>query len=140
MPRAYDNVWQGEHKRVLCLCSANMLRSPTMQVVLSGPPFHYNTRSAGIYEYALIPLSADLLDWADEIVCADTEHANRVHEILDRLPHIEAKPIVNLRIPDIYAYRDPQLVKLIREKYLEWADTEEEYSASPNFLKTNEVE
>lgn len=125
MPRVYDNEWQGETKRVLCLCSANMLRSPTMQVVLSAEPFNYNTRSAGIYEYALIPLSHDLLDWADEIICADTEHFHRVHEILDRLPTREAKPIVNLRIPDIYGYRDPQLVQLIRDRYLEWCDTGE---------------
>ena len=122
MPRVYDNEWQGESKRVLCLCSANMLRSPTMQVVLSGEPFNYNTRSCGTHDFALIPLTADLLSWADEIVCADTEHFERVHAILDRLPTREVKPIVNLRIPDIYGYRDPQLVQLIGDKYQEWLD------------------
>jgi predicted protein tyrosine phosphatase len=93
-----------------------------MQAVFSAEPFNYNTRSAGIYDYAVIQVSHALLDWADEIICADTEHFNRVHSILDRLPTREVKPIVNLRIPDIYGYRDPQLVQLIRDRYLEWVD------------------
>jgi predicted protein tyrosine phosphatase len=126
MPKIYDNEWQGDIKRVLCLCSANMLRSPTMQVVLSSDPFNYNTRSAGTEEYALIKLTADLLGWADEIICADTEHHNRVHDLMGRLPFLRDVPIVNLRIPDIYGYRDPQLVQLIRDRYLEWIDSREQ--------------
>lgn len=125
MPRVYDNEWQGDIKRVLCVCSANMLRSPTMQVVLSSDPFNYNTRSCGTHDYALIQLTADLLSWADEIVCADTEHFNRVHYFHDRLAYLKDTPIVNLRIPDIYGYRDPQLVQLIRDRYLEWCDSGE---------------
>lgn len=121
MPQIYDNEWQGKHKRVLCLCSANMLRSPTMQVVLSSEPFNYNTRSAGTYDFALIPVSAELLSWADEIVCADTEHVQKVLAVADNVsPLIKAKPIVNLRIPDIYEYRHPELMLLIEERYVKW--------------------
>jgi len=116
MPRAYDNVWQGDSKRVLCLCSANMLRSPTMQVVLSMPPYNYNTRSAGTYEFALIPVTADLIGWADEIVCADTEHAEKIAKIIQAY-NLEDKPVVNLRIPDHYEYRNPELIGLIRKRY-----------------------
>lgn len=122
MPRAYDNEWQGDAKRVLCVCSANMLRSPTMQVVLSSDPFNYNTRSCGTHDFALIQITADLLGWADEIVCADSEHFNRIHDFVDKLPYLKDKVIVNLRIPDIYGYRDPQLVQLIGERYQEWLD------------------
>jgi len=121
MPQIYDNEWQGKHKRVLCLCSANMLRSPTMQVVLSSEPFNYNTRSAGTYDFALIPISAELLSWADEIVCADTEHVQKVLAVADKVsPLIKAKPIVNLHIPDIYEYRHPELMLLIEERYVKW--------------------
>lgn len=121
MPQIYDNEWQGKHKRVLCLCSANMLRSPTMQVVLSSEPFNYNTRSAGTYDFALIPVSAELLSWADEIVCADTEHVQKVLAVADNVsPLIKTKPIVNLRIPDIYEYRHPELMLLIEERYVKW--------------------
>ncbi|KPL15163.1 hypothetical protein AMJ74_02030 [candidate division WOR_3 bacterium SM1_77] len=116
MPRAYDNVWQGETKRVLTVCSANMLRSPTMQVVLSAPPFNYNTRSCGIYDFALVPITRELLDWTDEIVCADTEHAERVVHLI-HAHKIKDKPVVNLRIPDHYEYRNPELIRLITERY-----------------------
>lgn len=121
MPQIYDNEWQGKHKRVLCLCSANMLRSPTMQYILSSEPFNYNTRSAGVYPYALIPMSAELLLWADEIVCADTEHVQKVLSVADNIsPLIKEKPIVNLRIPDIYEYRHPHLERLIEDRYIAW--------------------
>ena len=60
-----------------------------MQVVLSSDPFNYNTRSCGTHDFALIQLTADLLSWADEIVCADTEHFNRVHYFHDRLAYLK---------------------------------------------------
>jgi len=115
MPRFYDNVWQGKTKKVLCLCSANMLRSPTMQVVLSMPPYDYNTRSAGTYDFALIPLTDELIGWADEIVCADTEHVKKATEMMQSCG--EDKPVVNLRIPDNYEYRNPELIGLIKKRY-----------------------
>jgi predicted protein tyrosine phosphatase len=64
------NRFQGGRNRVLCVCSAGMLRSPTIAWVLSNEPYGFNTRAAGISdEYALIPVDEVLLSWADEIVC-----------------------------------------------------------------------
>jgi predicted protein tyrosine phosphatase len=111
----YSNSFQGDYKRVLTVCSANMLRSPTMAHVLSGEPFNYNTRSAGTHSFALIPVTEDLLRWADEIVCADTEHAVMVRNKLMELDL--DKPIVNLQIPDNYEYRNPELIQLIVSRY-----------------------
>ena len=111
----HSNSFQGDYKRVLTVCSANMLRSPTMAVVLSMPPYDYNTRSAGTHSFALIPVTEDLLMWADEIVCADTEHALIIRDKL--MEYQLDKPIVNLRIPDIYEYRNPELIMMIRRRY-----------------------
>ena len=111
----YSNMYQGDYKRVLTVCSANMLRSPTIAHVLSADPYNFNTRSAGIAGFALIPVTEDLLYWADEIVCADTEHA--IH-IRDKLIQYQLdKPIINLGIEDIYEYRNPKLIELIKERY-----------------------
>ena len=111
----YSNSFQGDYKRVLTVCSANMLRSPTIALVLSMPPYDYNTRSAGTHSFALIPVTEDLLMWADEIVCADTEHAI---DVRDKLMEYQLdKPIVNLRIPDNYEYRNPELILMIRRRY-----------------------
>jgi len=111
----HSNSYQGDYKRVLTVCSANMLRSPTIALVLSMPPYDYNTRSAGTHSFALIPVTEDLLMWADEIVCADTEHALVIRDKM--MEYQLDKPIVNLRIPDIYEYRNPELIAMIRRRY-----------------------
>jgi predicted protein tyrosine phosphatase len=111
----YSNSYQGNYKRVLTVCSANMLRSPTIAHVLSAEPYNFNTRSAGTESYALIPITEDLLMWADEVVCADTEHALTIRNKM--MEWMLDKPVINLNIPDIYEYRNPELIELIKERY-----------------------
>ena len=111
----HSNSYQGDYKRVLTVCSANMLRSPTIAHVLSAEPYNFNTRSAGTQFYALIPVTEDLLMWADEVVCADTEHALYIRDKM--IEYMLDKPIINLNIPDIYEYRNPELIELIKERY-----------------------
>jgi predicted protein tyrosine phosphatase len=106
------NQYQGRFKRVLCICSAGLLRSPTAAVVLSQEPFNYNTRAAGVDgDYALFPLDSVHLHWADEVVCMEAHH-----EVVIRSLGYDGKVIV-LGIPDKYAYRDPELMKLIKKNY-----------------------
>lgn len=108
------NQFQGEYKRVLCVCSGGVLRSPTMAWLLSQEPYNFNTRACGISEeYALIHIDEALVLWADEIICANTDHYWYVTKNFD----VANKHVMDLRIPDIYAYRDPELVELIRERY-----------------------
>lgn len=111
----HSNSFQGDYKRVLTVCSANMLRSPTIAHILSAEPFNFNTRSAGTESYALIPVTEDLLLWADEIVCADTEHAMWIRNKM--MEWTIDKPIINLEIPDNYEYRNPKLIDMIKERY-----------------------
>jgi predicted protein tyrosine phosphatase len=106
------NPYQGERKRVLCVCSGGVLRSPTIAWVLSNEPFGFNTRSAGTESvYALIPVDEVLLHWADEIVCAEQDHANKLPQT--------SKPVHVLNIPDKFAFRDGILVMLVTEKLKE---------------------
>lgn len=110
------NSYQGKYKRVLCVCSAGLLRSPTTAVVLSQEPYNYNTRAAGIVDdFALIPVDQVLLEWADEIVCMNSGQKGQLEERLKRLNR--DTNVISLDIDDSYAYRDPELVRLIREKY-----------------------
>lgn len=111
------NPHQGDTKRVLCVCSAGLLRSPTAALVLSQEPYNFNTRAAGIEEsYALIPVDEVLLLWADEIVCMTKQHGDMLEIILKGLK-ITGKQVKVLNIPDNFAYRDPKLMKLIGEAY-----------------------
>lgn len=115
------NQYQGNYKKVLCVCSAGLLRSPSVALVLSQEPFNFNTRAAGINEnFALIPVDQVLLEWADEIVCMDRTEAWTVKRMLDNFKMVTKKPFVKiLDIPDSFEYRDPELLKIIKIKCLE---------------------
>ena len=120
------NPHQGSEKRVLCLCSASLLRSQTLATVLY-EKYGYNTRSAGVSDYALIPVSIALLKWADEIICVEQEVSDllfwdiehRVQRNLwseDVANSIKNKTIT-LDIPDIYERMNPTLQRIIIEQY-----------------------
>lgn len=113
----HSNRFQGEYKRVLIVCSAGILRSATAAHVLCQRPFNFNTRNVGTAPYALIPLTEDLIQWADEIVCMETEHKLNVMNKLMEWGYPSVKPIIVLDIEDNYEYRNPTLVKLIKERY-----------------------
>jgi predicted protein tyrosine phosphatase len=84
-----------------------------MAWVLSQEPYNFNTRAAGLSkEFALIPVDQVLLTWADEIVCASPDQAEKIREMME-----EDRPIVVLNIEDNYRYRDPNLVEAIKAAY-----------------------
>lgn len=112
------NPYQGAEKRVLCLCSAGLLRSPTAAYVLQ-KELGYNTRAAGVTDYALIPVTEVLLKWADEIVCVNQETYNILIDDIKRdVPEVDTD-IVVLDIPDIYPRMDSTLQNEILRQYLE---------------------
>lgn len=111
-----DNPYQGKYHRVLTVCSAGCLRSPTAAVVLAQEPYNFNTRSAGVYGgMAIVTVTDTLLAWADEIVCMENYHADYITELLQK--YGLEKPIKVLNIPDNFAYRDPTLIDLIKKAY-----------------------
>lgn len=115
MNRKYNskNPYQGKYKRVLCVCSAGLLRSPTAAWVLSNEPYNFNTRAAGLDEgHALIFVDDVLLEWADEVVCMN---AYQQKELQARTK----KPVFNLRVGDNFEYRDKGLIKIIDMHYKE---------------------
>lgn len=106
------NPYQGRYKRVLAVCSAGLLRSPTIAWVLSNDPYNCNVRAAGANaEYAMIPVDEALIAWADEIVCAGGEHGKSICEAFT----ID-KPVHCLNIPDQFEFRNPKLVEIINSE------------------------
>jgi predicted protein tyrosine phosphatase len=114
------NEFQTEAKRVLCVCSAGLLRSPTMANVLHAS-FGLNTRAAGIDEdFALIPVDDTLVYWADEIVCATQLLAYR---LVKKFPkYAQDKRVVGLELPDMFSWNDPELRGAIRVQYAKATD------------------
>lgn len=106
------NPYQGPQDKVLCLCSAGLLRSATIADILvkSGK---YNVRNAGCsQEYALIPLSEALLYWCDTIVVVE-EWREYIEDALKAYGH--ERKVVSLDIPDEYSRNDPVLVEIIKQ-------------------------
>lgn len=104
------NEFQGPAKKVLCVCSAGLLRSPTMAHVLA-TRMGYNTRACGTSpEYALIPVTEALLFWAEEVhVVKEQEFVLRNYLELLQLE----RDVVVYDIPDNFERNDPELVRLI---------------------------
>ena len=112
----YDNPYQGKKHRMLWVCSAGLLRSPTGAFVASQRG--YNTRACGSSQaYALINLSGNLIDWADTIVFVNEENLHQALETFEGTGYdddIEAKAVV-LDIPDRFEAFDTYLQKLLNE-------------------------
>lgn len=119
------NAYQGKHKKVLTVCSAGCLRSPTAAHILSSEPFNFNTRCAGTSkEYAIVALDEALIVWADVILCMDSDHQYVINQMQNKLAEeanamfeYDYKQVINLEIEDDYAYRDPELVKIMQDKF-----------------------
>ena len=108
-----DNPYQGKDKKVLFVCSAGILRSATAARIYA---HKYNTRSAGTgLEYALVPLSERLMDWADEIVFVNEWNYAEATIYFD-MPKYNGFVTV-LDIPDQFPHMDPQLIKAFEEQY-----------------------
>jgi len=109
------NYYQGEAKRVLTVCSASALRSPTAAVVLN-QEYGYNTKAAGVsLEYAIVPVTGKLLTWCQEIVVMENWQAHEIIEMLE-IMGID-RPVICLNIDDNYYYMQPELVSLIKQRY-----------------------
>ena len=112
--RNTKNRNQGPWKKVLTVCSAGLLRSPTIAHVLSLPPYNCNTRAAGANpEYALIKLDKVLVEWADAIVCADVDQVLIVQEFVSKCSWPQ-KPVFCLCLPDSYNTREKALLDRVR--------------------------
>jgi len=111
------NPYQGSRKKSLCVCSAGLLRSPTLSYTLMSEPYNRNARAVGHNkEYALIPLDPVYIAWADEIICVDEESYDAVYNfcLSNNFP-IDKIEFIKLNIKDIYEAFSPELFTEIHE-------------------------
>ena len=100
--------------KVLFVCTQNLLRSPTAEALYRERP-GLEVRSAGIAPDARVPVTEELLQWAETTFAMDEGHR------LYLQTHFfsawgGAKRIVCLDVPDIFHYMDPELVLILTEK------------------------
>jgi len=122
-----NNPHQGRNRKVLCVCSAGLLRSPTLANVLHNC-LGYNTRACGsAINFALIPISEALVYWADEIVFVDEECKDYLDEdIKNEIKNAidGGTNVVTLNVPDTFDYNDFELKDILFEQYVSTVDDE----------------
>lgn len=105
------NPYQGNDRKVVFVCSMGILRSATAARLYASK---YNTRSAGTWDDALIPLTQVLIDWADELVFVNPSNFKRATNKFGYVWHDKARV---LNIPDYYEHMAPELVQAFKEQY-----------------------
>jgi len=110
----YANECQGSATRVVFVCSAGMLRSATAAKVAIC--MGMNARACGSENYALVPLSVNLINWAEKIYFVNNYNIvssrDTFYDDKDTLSQLNEKAVV-WDIEDIYNYDEPQLVRII---------------------------
>lgn len=114
----YSNMSQGQQRRLLFVCSAGMLRSPTAAAIAVKQ--QANARSCGsTVSLALIPISANLIAWADKVVFMQNENYLETRIKFagedDILQVLNKKKLV-WNIPDHYNYMEDGLVYILETK------------------------
>jgi predicted protein tyrosine phosphatase len=116
----FDNHYQGKAKRVLFVCSAGLLRSATAATLAS--QMGMNARNCGSEEYALIPLSVNLIMWAKDGIFFVNEYnyltAVDSFQFDPECTALLAKRSVVWDIPDNFEYMNPTLVSLITKEII----------------------
>lgn len=102
-----------QRTKVLFVCDANRLRSPTAEAIFSSHP-NLEVKSAGLSREATVPLSHQLLEWADVIFIMEKKHRNIIHSRFKEI--YQRKRIICLDISDEFGFMDPELVQLLEER------------------------
>lgn len=113
-----NNEYQTSAKRVLCVCSAGMLRSPTLANVLH-EKFGFNTRACGyVKEFALVVLDQVLVKWADEVVFVEEDVKRGAFQLYGEWFNKYEQELITLNLPDVYNWNSPELRAACLEQYL----------------------
>jgi predicted protein tyrosine phosphatase len=70
--------------------------------------------SAGLSHDAEVPVSVELVEWADLIFVMEKQHKSKLSAQFRT--HLQGKRVVCLNIPDNYKFMEPALVKLLENK------------------------
>lgn len=118
------NPWQGDRKKVLCVCSAGLLRSPTAARVIA-EEWDMNTRAVGCEDsFALIPLSPQLFEWADMIVCMTKEHLAITVKKMEGIRLTKEPSLFCLDIADEFGFMETCLQEAIKERFSQCLEEE----------------
>ena len=108
-------------RNYLFVCSQNRLRSPTAEHIFADVP-GVSTLSAGTNRDAEVPLSDELVEWADLIFVMERPHRNKIQKKFRKA--LKDQRVIVLDIPDEFEFMDPSLVRLLEAKMRRWLPME----------------
>jgi len=98
---------------VLFICGKNRLRSPSAEHLFADYS-GVETASAGVNNDADVPVSQELLEWADLIFVMEQNHRKKLTaRFASKLAN---KRIICLNISDDYEYMAPTLIKVLEAR------------------------
>ena len=100
-------------KKVLFICEANKLRSPTAAALYADTP-GIEAKSAGLATDAHVKLTEELLKWADQIFVMEKGQRNKIRKKFPLL--YKQKRIICLYIEDEYEYMEDGLIRLLKHR------------------------
>jgi predicted protein tyrosine phosphatase len=110
---------RNSREQLLFVCSRNQWRSPTAAALFKNSQF-YVAKSAGTSDKARIKLSANLINWADQIFVMEKRHAAIIQQ---NFPYLRSdRSIIILHISDDYQYMDPELIEILESRLAEYLD------------------
>jgi len=98
---------------VLFICTRNKWRSPTAEEFFADHP-GIECASAGLNHDSEVPLTPELVEWADLIFVMERQHKTKLSARYKE--YLSGVRVVCLDIPDNYPFMDPALVKLLEAK------------------------
>ncbi len=103
---------------VLFVCSANVDRSRTAHHLFEKEKAEHTYKSCGTSEKwtsqeGTTPITAELCEWAEVIVCMETEHERHIVEMFGGG---YAEKVRTIHLEDYETYMSDSLVKILREK------------------------
>jgi predicted protein tyrosine phosphatase len=98
-------------EHILFVCTANVDRSRTAEDLYQADE-RFEVRSAGLAPFATVPLTRDLLLWADRVFVMNEREDQHRTLIRIRFPDVD-RPLVDLDIEDRWPRGDPELVSLV---------------------------
>ncbi len=100
-------------KHVLFICSQNRLRSPTAEAVFADYP-GIEVASAGLGADAVVPVTPELITWAELIFVMERAHRNKLSKKFRSF--LRGQRVICLEIPDEYDYIQPELIEVLRQR------------------------
>jgi predicted protein tyrosine phosphatase len=98
---------------LLFLCNQNRLRSPTAETIFSDID-GYDVQSADLNNDAAVPVTPELVEWADYIFVMEKSHKNRLRKKFGR--YLNTQRLIGLNIPDEYEFMEESLIGFLKQR------------------------